>query len=338
MKKILFVVFTSIVCFLSSCSDSGRFLPTITGSTFDLLVVGSDPIWKSEAGRTIDSVFGGPMPALPQEEPFFKVIHLKRAYFDNTVNTARNIVFYDVDPNKYTKGSLHFEENAWAKPQAIVHITAPDVATLDSVVSKNCQQLRRYFTVAEEKRARNYFTTYQNRDFAENVMKRFGVSMLVPLELTVKRDTTNFVWMSNGSNDISQNMCVFTSPYTSNSDFSAEHLVAVQDYYTSKYVPGPSEGSFMNHQPLEPLTYEVLKNDYSDFCVEVRGLWHCEKDVMGGPFVSRNYLSADHKSIITAMVFLYAPGKDKRNRLRMLEGAAGSLCVKPAKTDSTASK
>ena len=70
----------------------------------------------------------------------------------------------------------------------------------------------------------------------------------------------------------------------------------------------------------------------------MRGRWHCPIDVMGGPFVSRNYLSADHRNIVSVVVFLYAPGMEKRNRLRMLEAAAGSLKVKPESPDSTVAK
>ncbi|MBR6042852.1 MAG: DUF4837 family protein [Paludibacteraceae bacterium] len=338
MKKILIGAATASILALSACSGDGRFLPTVTGSTYDLLVVGADSVWNRPSGRIVDSLFSSPMPALPEEEPFFKVIHLKTAEFDATVKTARNIVFYEVDPSRYTKGSLNYINNYFAKPQAVAKITAPNEQVLAAFVKEKGDELRRYFINAEEGRALNYFSSYQNLNFSRVIQKKFGVDILVPADLNKMRDTTGFVWMSNGNLNVNQNMVVFTSPYRSVEDFSPEHLVAVQDSFTKLYIPGPSEGSYMKRLPIIPLTSEVLYSKNSDYCVEVRGRWHCPIDVMGGPFVSRNYLSADHRNIVTAMVFLYAPGQEKRNRLRMLEAAAGSLKVKVAAPDSTAAK
>ena len=338
MKKLLIGAASFLVVALTACSGEGRFLPTITGSTFDLLVVGADSVWKRPSGHIIDSVFSSPIPALPEKEPFFKVIHLKVGQFDATVKTARNIVFYEVDPSRYTKGSLKYLSNWYAKPQAVLKITAPSEDVLAALVKEKGDEIRRFFNYAEEKRALDYFCSYQNLNFSRVIQNKFGVDILIPADLKKMRDTTNFVWMSNGNLNMNQNMLVFTSPYRSSDDFSPKHLVAVQDSFTKLYVPGPSEGSFMKHHPQIPFAAEVLNTKNSDYCVEVRGRWHCPIDVMGGPFVSRNYLSADHRNIVSVVVFLYAPGMEKRNRLRMLEAAAGSLKVKSEVPDSTVAK
>lgn len=340
MKKFFIGAMALVATLLASCSDSDRFLPTVTGSSFDLIVVGADSVWNTDGGQAIDEVFGGAMPGLPEREAFFKVVRVKKQHFDYTLKPARNIVFYEVNPQRYTKGSIHYESNVWAQPQAVIKVTAPDSKTLAETLRQNQQMLRRYLTNAEENRALNYFSSCQNYKFSRVIQKRYGVDILVPADLNKMRDTADFIWMSNGNLDVNQNMVVFESPYRSPEDFSAKHLVAVQDSFTSRYIPGPSEGSFMISQDtnLVPLTREVLANKNSDYCVEVRGMWHCPIDVMGGPFVSRNYLSADHRRIVTAMVFLYSPGKDKRNRLRMLEAAAGSLKVRAEQPDTTAAK
>lgn len=338
MKKFLIGAATAAVMALSSCSDGSRFLPTITGSTFDLLIVGADSVWNRPAGHLIDSVFGCPMPALPEKEPYFKVIHLKTNQFDATVKTARNIVFYVVDPNYYTKGSVNYENNMFAKPQAVIKITAPNEEVLKETILERAEEMRRYLCNAEEGRALNYFRSYQNLNYSRIIQRKFGVDILIPADLNKMRDTADIIWMSNGNLNVNQNMLIYTSPYRSKDDFSPAHLLAVQDSFTKQYIPGPSQGSFMQRQKLVPIDSEVLDTKNSDYCVEVRGMWHCPIDVMGGPFVSRNYLSADHRSIVTALVFLYAPGNEKRNRLRMLEAAAGSLKVKVAAPDSTAAK
>ncbi len=338
MKKLLISAASAAIMALSACSDGSRFLPTITGSTFDLLVVGADSVWNRPSGRAVDSLFSSPMPALPENEPYFKVIHLKTSEFDATVKTARNIVFYAVDPSMYTKGTVNYLNNLYAKPQAVVKITAPNEEVLKETIIERGDEIRRYLCDAEEGRALNYYKSYQNLNYSRIIQRKFGVDILIPADLNKMRDTADVIWMSNGNLNVNQNMLIFQSPYRNREDFSPSHLLAVQDSITKKYIPGPSEGSFMQRQKLVPISSEVLNNKNSDYCMEVRGMWHCPIDVMGGPFVSRNYLSADHKNIITALVFLYAPGNEKRNRLRMLEASAGSLRVKVAEPDSTAAK
>ena len=114
---------------------------------------------------------------------------------------------------------------------------------------------------------------------------------------------------------MTQNLLVYSRPYGSTRDFEVKRLFAVQDSLPAFTFQDPSRGSYIAFEPKVQPVSEVLDNDYSDYCVEVRGLWRCIGDVMGGPFVSRSYLSADHKNIITSVAFIYGPGHDKRNVL-----------------------
>lgn len=321
----LSILLTSI--FFTSCNSGGVFLPTITGATYDILIVGSDAVWKDSAGIVLNEAFSDPMPCLPEDEDNFKVIHVTNKDFDNIFKPTRNIIFYEVDPNQYTRGSIKFFKNQWAKPQAVAKITAPNLATMKKIVENNRKKLVRYFTDAEEERFLNYYSSYQNLKMSQLIQNKFGVDILVPADLNRLKESDDFVWIANGNRDVSQNLVVFRSPYKSTSDFDPLHLLSVQDSFTKLNIPGPSDGSYMKWQNRRNIESSVLPNRNSDYCVEVRGLWCCHNEKMGGPFVSRNYLSEDRTSIITAMVFLYGPSFDKRNKLRMLESVAGSLKV-----------
>jgi hypothetical protein len=333
MKKIFLFGSLALLMLFSSCSEKGKsLLPTVTGSAFDMLVVGSPKAWNDSAGRSLQEVFTAPIPCLPEAEANFNVIFIPVTSFDHVVKPARNIFFYEIDPNRYTKGSIHFSEDLWAHPQAVVKVTAPDQHTFIETVKENQTKILRFFTTAEEERALNYYKSYQNMNIEKQVQSLFGVGMIVPGNLDKSKVGKNFIWISNANPDMTQNLLVYSRPYGSTRDFEVKRLLAVQDSFTRIYVPGPSRGSYIAFEPKVQPVSEVLDNDYSDYCVEVRGLWRCIGDVMGGPFVSRSYLSADHKNIITSVAFIYGPGHDKRNVLRMLEASAGSLRVKSAQS------
>lgn len=341
MNKILLTPFFFLIVVLAGCSGNSIFKPTVTGSTFDVVVVGSSKIWNGAAGHSINDLLLSPMPCLPEDEANFNVIHIIPSSFDNVMKPARNILFYDVDPNKYTKVSVHYSSDIWAHPQAIVKLTAPSDTALSSFIKIHGGELTRYFTDAEENRSRSFYSTYRNEAAIFQVQRQFGVDMLIPTNLDRMKVGTNVLWVANNNLNVNQNILIFKFPYTSSVQFSPKNLVAVQDSFCSVFIPGPTMGSYMVHEKRIPFVTEVLKHTDSDYCVEVRGMWRCEGDVMGGPFVSRSFLSADHSSIITAMAFLFAPGKNKRNTLRMLESCIGSLQInsfKLPKADSTAVK
>lgn len=322
MKKIL--IFLLPLLMLLSCGKVD-YKPTVTGSTFDMLVVGEQKIWNDTAGKALNKLLSAPVPCLPELENNFKVIYVQPSTFDNVLRPARNIIFYEINGAKYTHGNITYEKDRWANTQAIARIVAPDEEEFLKVLDQKKQELLRFFTNAEETRALNFYSSYQNREAIEQVKSMFGVSLLIPAHLTKVKAGNNFMWISNGDIDMMENIFIYSYPYTSPDDFLASHILAVQDSLTKIYIPGPTEGSYMVHESrVEPVS-EFIKVPTSDYCIEVRDLWRCEGDVMGGPAVSRSFLSPDHKQIITAGAFLYGPGHDKRNKLRMLEATLGSL-------------
>ena len=323
MKKIAATILAAIA--LSSCGNGKKFMPTVTGSTFDMVVVGDKQVWDDTTGQRLNEMLTDAVPGLPEIEDNFKVIYIQPSMFDNVLKPARNILFYDINPEKYTKGSIVYEMDKWATIQAVATINAPDNETFVNTLKQHRQEIMRYFNAAEEKRAVSFYHSYQNHEFIMNLKDKFGIEMLVPANITKKKEVDGFVWMSNGNPDMMENIVVYSQPYTSEDQFLASHILSVQDSLTKKHIPGSVDGSYMRHEGRVEPACEFIKTDYSEYCIEVKGLWCTEGDDMGGPYVSRNYLSPDHKRIVTAMAFLYGPGHDKRNKMSMLEGALGTL-------------
>ena len=89
-------------------------------------------------------------------------------------------------------------------------------------------------------------------------------------------------------------------------------------------VPGSYMGTEYKVMPpvmrqIEPLQPDsVSKNEF--YAMEIRGLWKMFKgEAMGGPYVSHTRLHPETQRIITAEVYVLAPGQKKRNILRKAE-------------------
>ena len=324
MRKGILTLLFPIV--LAGC-EGGSVLPTVTGTMYDLLVVGNKTVWEDTAGHMMQKAFSAPVPNLPENEENFNVIYLPTSQFDNLVKPARNIFFYEIDSVLYTKASVRYLKDQWARNQAVVRINAPSQQAYMEAFEKNKVQIFRYFSDAEEKRALNYYASYQNYDAAKRAQEMFGIDLLVPGELNKTKEGDKFLWISNGNVDLTKNIVIFSFPYTSQGDFELSHLLAVQDSFTKAGIPCSNDDSYMKNQPNIIPVKEVLKAADSEYCVEYRGMWECDGDLMGGPYVSRSYLTADKRNIVTVMALLYGPGRSKRNPLRMLEASLGSVRV-----------
>lgn len=320
MKKI--ILFLSILPLLISCNDKGGgsvLLPTVTGAAFDLLVVGNPTVWKDTAGHKLYDVLDDDTPGLPQSEPLFNLSFIPESQFDRVLKPARNILMYNIDPTMYTQGKVTYKRNRWAKIQAIVQITAPDQNEMAKILEEKRQEIIDFFVNIEYERTLVFYKRYFNGKTRQLVKDSVGVSLSIPDFLNKSMSHHNFVWLSNGSIDSRQDIVAYRVPYHDQSDFTKEHLIAVRDSVMKQYIEGPSENSYMATEVknYEPISRELMVDDR--YCVEVRGLWRVEGDMMGGPFVSRSYYDEKNNDIVTIEAFVYAPQHNKRNKMRLME-------------------
>jgi hypothetical protein len=60
---------------------------------------------------------------------------------------------------------------------------------------------------------------------------------------------------------------------------------------------------------------------------ELRGLWELVNDFMGGPFVSRSYVDANRRRIVTVEGYVYAPRFEKRDYIRRVLGIINTFSL-----------
>jgi hypothetical protein len=327
MKRINFLVSIPFLLsvFFTSCSDGGGpLLPSVTGSAFEVIVSGDKAIWNDSAGRALFNVLDDDVPGLPQSEPLFNISFVPTKDFYGIWRPVRNIIIYEINDEIYTKGSIHFEQDKWAKPQSIVRITAPNQEELIKVVNEKKDLYISYLEEAERKRARSYYSRYANPEGAQKVRDMFGMQITLPASLNKYKTGNNFIWISNGNIDARQDIIIYKYPYKSTTDFTMKSLLHKRDSVLMENIPGPSPGSYMTTEYESDLRFKEMTYD-EIYNAEIRGLWRVAGAMMGGPFVNRSFLDKEHRNIITIEAFVYAPARNKRNLMKQMEAVIYSL-------------
>jgi len=326
LHSLRFGILALLSILIVSCKDkdTSALLPGVTGAAFDVLVVGSPKIWKSPDGKVLFDILNQNMPGLPQSEPMFNISFTSDKDFSSILRPVRNIIIFEIDEGIYTQGRISYARNKWSKPQAVVTITAPNVEEFDRIITEKQDEFIAFFEAAERNRAHSYFTRYSNKDGVKLVKELFGVQMIIPSTLNKSKTGTDFIWFSNASYDLRQDIIVYRHPYRGPEDFNLENLLQRRDSVLKANIEGPSPNSYMTTEHRFNVTHKamIVNGVYS---VILRGLWRVEGDLMGGPFVSKSYWDKNRNEIITVEGFMYAPSHKKRNHLRQLESVIHSL-------------
>ena len=217
MKKILFSIITLLTLTLTSCKldDTFGLLPSVTGSTFEALLVIEDSTYNSPAGEAVHMLINGPTPILPQPEPLFKVSRVNNSQFDNLLKSTRNIVFVEINPDRYTQAKITFTRDKWANTQAVVNVVAPDNESLKQLIETEGQSIVDFLVLAERNRMLNYLEENTNVEAKNRVNKKFGCNINILTTLNKYEEKQDFFWITNASATIRQDIVIYSTPYTS---------------------------------------------------------------------------------------------------------------------------
>jgi len=329
------------ICCLSGCKGAqGGTKVSATGSIYECLVVmDSRPLANPEAvvsgsayvediATTYDmvrAVLGADMPCLPQMEPYFKLTHVTPATFDDFLKPTRNILIVDIDANRYTQTKAKYSIDYWSHPQAVYRIQVPDDAAFIAYWKEHGEDVREWFVQQEIARQKNFYRASTAKDCRKALQERIGVDMWVPEDYMLIQDTVlkdqnvNVVWCCNNKGPMRRDLVVYSYPYTDVNMFTAENLNAKRDAVLGKLITASVEGSYMGTEyKVFPPQMRVIQAD--PYKVEIRGLWKIYNgEALGGPYVSHTCVDEINHRVITAEVYVMAPGQKKRNALRQAE-------------------
>ncbi len=315
-----FLMLMSILL-LASCNskpkDREKYLPNITGNAGEVLVVINKGYWEGELGSTLREILAGEYPYLPQREAYFKLFNATPGGFTGSYLLHRNIVIVNVSSEVDTSG-IRMSRNSWAKPQIIVTVSATTPEEASELISGNRELIINTIEQAERDRLIASSKKYEDKEVRMAVTENIGGSPYFPTGFTIKKNTPEFMWISQETTYVNQGILIFKFPYTDAEQLSPEYLKDKIYNLWQANVPGMRENSYMTfNKVIEPGFRNI---EYQgNTMVEMRGLWEVENDYMGGPFVCHIFPDRNRENIIILNAFVYAPKYDKRKYLRQVE-------------------
>jgi hypothetical protein len=318
MRKLFLYVPILLLLFSVSCKkDKQPLLPKVTGKPGEVILVIDQYVWDSEIGTFLNTLLTRPFEALPQVEPSYDPVRIASSAFTNIFKSHRNIIITKISPRN-KKPRILVQRDIWAKPQIVINIIGPNDSTTVNYLKENGDKLMNLLNQAEISRTVNNYKKNRVKGVDETLRMKHQVSISVPMGYEVAVDSSDFVWISHELSDLTQAILIYHYAYTDTNTFTSEYLMKKRNEFTRKYVPGPSDGSYMTIEPA----YPVLFSDYSrddQYYAELRGLWRLENGFMGGPFINISTLDESRNRVVSIDAFVYAPSLDKRNYVRELE-------------------
>ena len=343
---------------LSSCGgNSGRTLTSATGSIYEcLVVIPNAPLTSAQLEQVhqaelqkndgssyvedittlydaVRAVMGADMPCMPQMEPYFKLTQVAPALFDNFLKPTRNVLQVDIDDTRYTQVKVKAQREVWSTPQAVYRIQAPSADAFLTYWLEHGLEVRDWFVKQEMLRQLRFYRASTEKDIRARLNRSFSCDMLVPNDYMLLMDTTleatstfgltantHVLWACNNKGPLRRDLVVYSYPYTDSQTFTLPFLNTKRDEVLAPLIKAGVEGSYMGTEyKVFPPEMRVLTVD-STYTAEIRGLWKMRGgEAMGGPYVSHTWLDPVNARVVTAEVFVFAPGQKKRNPLRQAE-------------------
>lgn len=363
------LILVSIMALLVGCGKStGRTLTSATGSIYECLVVmNEEPLTQEQlntvaklslvneaSGYTepvtttydlVEAIMSADMPCMPQVEPYFRLTQVATSQFDDMFKPTRNILFVDINPQKYTQLKAKVSNDYWSTPQAICRIQSPSEEEFVAYWLEHGTEIRDWFVNQEIKRQMKFYRASTNKE-ARTILQKQGYDMLIPEDYIVIMDTTlggattyslrnpitvapevRLLWCCNNKGSMRRDIVVYSYPYTDENTFTLDYLNAKRDAVLSRVVTASVDGSYMGTEyKVFPPQMRAITVQEDEHATEVRGLWKIlDGEAMGGPYVSHTRLDQVNGRVVTAETFLYAAGQKKRSALRQAEAILYTL-------------
>lgn len=318
----VFLSIAVLVFSVVSCTESTK---TSIGKPSEIVVVTDTKAqWENQLKDTLVDFFYQYYPGLPQAEPSFTLVNIPEESFIQMFKRNRSILIMEVNEHM-AKPRVEYKKNEWAKPQAIVKISAPDINSLITAFEQNKSKIYDIYSDIEYDRLYQAYKYAENKKIVEELQKTFGIYMTVPNGFEIAKQNNYFIWLRKETNKNSQGFIIYQYDYTSQASFKPEEIISKRNQYTKKYIPGPSDSSYMSTDTVyvKPVFKEI--NIDNNYVVETRGLWNVVNDFMGGPFLSYTFVNQNTNKVITIDAYIYAPGEEKRDLIRELETILNSL-------------
>lgn len=351
MKNFSSIFLVLIVFLMSNCSNDTtppafKIKPKSLGVMNTINVICDQDVWDGIVGDSLDFYLAGAYPIMPKPEEIFDLRHytpekvkkesiLKelRTYLiiantSDHQSLMTEMIKKDLGDARYRK-SLEEEKtqtsmgtNKWATGQMLIYLYADSEEKIAKSVQKVFPIIQQKVVEHDKIQLNSYvYAKGENLGLTEKIEEDFGIKMKVPLDYEIAREVPEekMLWLGKETPDARLYMMIKQMEYKGPEQISIERAKLFSNDFGKRYVSSTEDGSYMvlNDEDLPMLEY--TKNINGNYAKEYRGIWEMENDFMGGPYI--DYFIVDEKQgkLNFIMLFIFAPGKKKRNFMQGLE-------------------
>ena len=299
---------------VASCMGGGKKNPTSTGQPYEVVLEG-------DTDSIVTQVLAENVPCLPQPEPMFNLIQVRKNKSGQLYQMVRNRVVVDV--NSHNPGySVKVSKDVVASPQLVIRIKAQSVEQLKTRL--NGEQLRNLIDEHELKHLAAVIKP--NAEKQKLVKELFGIDMKVPLDMESSKQGKDFLWLSNNANSGMQSLIFLKvkSEERRVKEVKSEERRVKNSLVASSYTAVQSQVDALLRKNMVGETdsmYMVIPQ------LSARGLWEMRGDAMGGPYVMRRISDKKRKCDLVVIGFVYAPEMKKRNLIKQLEAVLTTINI-----------
>lgn len=298
------------------------------GGTSEILVVTqNDEQWDGMIGDTIRAFFLQAQYGLPQPEALNKLSHINVSGFNDMFKKHKSLLIVEINPN-LEKTVVETGEDVWAAPQRVVKIVAPSRAAWCQTFDEQKEAYKVMFDKVERDRILSVLRPSNDVSITQKIKTKMGFDMTIPSGFFISKDEPDFMWIRKELEKNSFGIFIYTTPYKDTVQLELNNLITVRDRMLQKYVPGPSDGSFMTtEKEFVPPIVNYTSTFPTGFAAEIRGMWCLVGDFMAGPFISYTFPDNRTGNLVTVEGYVYYPNHDKRDDLLQLQSLIYSIRI-----------
>lgn len=321
MNKALFLLIP--ITFLVTSCNSKEAKPNseTSGKTNEVAVIIDDQLWNGEVGDSMRNKFASPALGLPQEEPVFTLNQYPVKLLEGFMSNSRNIIVV----KKEAKSQFRIENNEYANPQVVVHISGETVQEILDTIQNNDSLIINRIKASEIKVLQKRIKQDSLLD-TKAISEKFNIRLDIPVKYKMVLKGKKFLWFKKEITSGNLSLIFYQIPITSIKDNAkaVERIKHIRDSIGRIYIHGAVPRTRMITEPaFSP--YLSKTEIFNRKAFETKGNWELLNDFMNGPFINYAIVDPNNNRILVIEGFCYAPSKQKRDLMFELEAIIKSV-------------
>lgn len=321
-----FILSTLAIGLLVSCGDkkssNDRILFDSSGNVNHISVVLSNELWKGSIGEAVRDVLTTPIYGLPQDEPMFSINQIPTKVFSDFMTRNRTILKIELGK----ESGFKVANNVYAKPQKVIVVSGKTKTEVIKLLKDNTEKILEEFKNEELKEQQRRISKSLHR--TKKIEEKLGLSIKFQTAYRIAKETDDFFWIRKDISTGTTNLLIYELPKNAinKNDSVVNQIIKIRDSIGKKYIPGPTDGSYMiTENAYTPFHSETILDNKP--VLETKGLWDLKGAFMAGPYI--NYAIEDkiNNRWVVLEGFAFAPSVEKRDHMFDLEAIIKSVKI-----------